>query len=224
MSEQPPEREHNSPQISPIRKYYFDVERTVDCKTDAVMAMSRLIDSLPSELDITIDSITSHEGMPFDWEYDHDLRIAKEKLAILPLLVVGPQLDESSISSSDLKEWYDDAIRGIKFSVKEDHTTKCLEHEADWNCMCESSTYCPVITAKKYLLQDAEMPDFSSKMYENNLSRGFEIATAKLAIGVEYELLEGEARINLLEEYKKMYIRHTVPLQIESKSNARYEK
>jgi hypothetical protein len=214
MSEQPPEREYNPSMISPIRRYYFDVQHTVDTKTDAIMAMSRLTDSLPAEADISVDAIIGQQGMPFDWEYDHDLRIAKEKLAVLPLLVVGPKMDESYISPSEVKDWYYDAIRGVKSLVKDEHTANCLEHEMDWHFMCESSTDCPIIIAKRYLLKDTEMPDFSSKMYERNFSRGFEIATAKLAIGVEYGLLDGDAKTNLLEAYKKMYIRYTVPLQI----------
>ncbi|MET0980369.1 MAG: hypothetical protein ABWX90_03875 [Candidatus Saccharimonadales bacterium] len=224
MSEQPPDREHEPSQMSPVRKYYFDVEQTVDGETDAVMAMARLIDSLPLEIDITVDSIASHPGMPSDWEYDHDLRIAKEKLAILPLLVIGPQLDESSVSPSDIKGWYDDVIGGIEYVAKDDHSLKCLACETDWGGMCDSSAECPVIITKKYLLQGAEMPDFFSKMYGANPSRGFEITIAKIAISVEYGLLKATSSIDLLEEYREKYERHAAPMQTDNKKDVRNEE
>lgn len=216
MSEQPPEREHNPSLISPIRRYYFDVERTVDDKTNAIMAMLRLTDSLPPEIDLNIESIISSEGMPFEWEYDHDLRIAKEKLAILPLIVIGPQLDSSYCSPNKIRNWYGDAIRGMKMLTKDYHDNSCLESEVDWHRMCASSTDCPILILKRYLIQDTIAPDFTMKMYEDDHKRGFQVATTKLITGFEQGLLGEDTRDNLLEEYKKQYIRYTVPLQLNS--------
>lgn len=216
MSEQPHEREYQPPVISPIRRYYFDVDRTVDDVQKTVMAMSRLIDSLPSEIDANLDDIMRNNRVPLDWEYDYDPRIAKEKLAIVPLLVVGPQLDNSSIPVDELRQWYDDLLRGMQALTKDAHDERCLKFESGWHFLCDSSTECPIRIAKQYLIHDTVMPNFTNKMYQDDHKRAFQVATTKLSVCTQQGLLQPETRVSILEEYKKKYIRYSVPMQLNS--------
>jgi hypothetical protein len=216
MSEQPHERDEQPPVISPIRRYYFDLDRTVDDVTKTVDAMSRLVDSLPMDIDTNIDDIMRDHRVPFDWEYDYDLRIAKEKLAYLPLIVIGPQLDNSNYPVVELGKWYSDALRGINDLTKETHDDRCLESESQWHFLCEHSTDCPLLIAKGYLLHDTVMPNFANKMYQDDHRRAFQVATTKLGVCTQQGLIEPEERGVILEEYKKKYIGYSVPMQLNS--------
>jgi hypothetical protein len=205
MSESQPKDESEYVPLSPVMRYYNDINATMS-EVSIVMAMDNLVDSLPIETATMFQTLRESAYMPFDWEIEHDQVIAKEKLAMLPLYAIGPELENSDCDLDDLKEWYRDSLRGIRMVTQDIHTKDCLSAYTDpTHEMCDFSTTCPQRSMQYFLLHSAKTPDFSKDIYKTAPKREFTIVKDKLALAMSQSIISFDMHEILVGRYAAQY-------------------
>ncbi|MET0980212.1 MAG: hypothetical protein ABWX90_03085 [Candidatus Saccharimonadales bacterium] len=206
MSESQPKDESEYVTLSPVMRYYNDINLATMSEDLIVTSLDNLIDNVPAEKTTMFQAIRESAYMPFDWEIEYDRIIAKEKLALLPLYVVGPELENSNCDLDDLKEWYRDSLRGIRMVTRDIHTNDCLsKHTAPTHEMCDFSTTCPLRSMKYFLLQAAKTPDFSKDIYKTAPKREFTIVKDKLALAMSQSIINFDMHEILMDRYSTQY-------------------
>jgi hypothetical protein len=205
MSEFAPQGEYESKGIEAVRHYYADIDRRVDDASKAMMAFSGLMDNMPFDLPGTIDDIwrvpafkidknvdesATKLWRPFNEEFDLSPRIAKEKLALLPLDYFGKSLEESDCPAEYVKDWYTEAVKGILTITGSDHNMTCTRNKAKHDYLvCDRSAVCPQRYLEQYLIGDSMLPDFKRPIYPRHPWRARQITVDKLRIGTDHEIL-----------------------------------
>lgn len=206
MSESESRSESEYVPMSPVIRYYNDINLAAMSETSVVMALDNLVSSFPVEPATVFQKLRDSEYMPFDWEIEHDRVVAKEKLAILPLCVLGPQLEDSDCDLDELKEWYRDSLRGIRMVTQDIHTRDCLSAYAEsTHEMCDYSTTCPQRFMEHFLLHPAKIPDFSKDIYKTAPKREFTIVKNKLTLAMRQDILTFIEHEMLMEKYTAQY-------------------
>lgn len=207
MSEQGPAGEYESKPMSAVKRYYNDVTHTVRNSVSGLMALDRLVESLPPTVGVTFESLISEsEFMPSEDNYDLDLRDAKEGLLLLPIESIGPKLEESDMPVNEVREWYEDAFKGIKSATRVEHGIDCSTiYRGQPHLMCEDSIVCPQRYLEYYIKNNTRLPMFKSKMYQERPRRTHAITIDKIKLGVEYGILTDESAKTLIEHYELLY-------------------
>jgi hypothetical protein len=98
---------------TPILRYYNDVNVYVSVAS-VIMSIDELVGNFPVDKGWVVQKMVKSDIMPSDWDMDYDPIIAKEKLSLLPLSVIAPELEKSSCDLDDMKMWYAECIKGIR--------------------------------------------------------------------------------------------------------------
>jgi hypothetical protein len=196
------ESEHIS--LTPILRYYNDVKVYVDTRS-VVMSIDELTHVFPLNQREVAKKMIESEAMPFDWELDNDPVISKEKLSLLPLAVIAPELEKSGCDLDHLKMWYAECIKGIRMVTQDIHTKECLRHHQLGHEMCDYSTTCPQRYIEKFLVRSAVDIDFSKDIYKSAPKREFTIVKNKLSLAMLCDVLTFDESYDLLEEYTARY-------------------
>lgn len=190
MSEKDPGVNAEYESMSPVRRYYNDVYylQTADRAYDAVKNLYEYLPCIPT---LPVTAVLESGLMPYDFEYDADLRIAKEKLALLPLIAFSDDLDDSLCSTGGVEAWYDDAVSHIRMVVDSDHGATCLNYDESnpRHKMCGMSSVCPWRYLKEFLGDSAFNHDFSDSLYRHRPDRARRLVLAKLRVGQGHGIL-----------------------------------
>ena len=176
--------------MTPVRRYYNDLYY-LQTPGHAYDAVQNLYEYLPCIPTLPVAAVLESGLMPYDFEYDTDLRIAKEKLALLPLIAFSDDIDDSLCSTNGVREWYDDTVSHIRMVVDDDHGVTCLEYDENnpRHKMCGISSVCPWRYLKDFLGDSALNNDFSSPLYRHRPDRALRLVLAKLKVGQEHGIL-----------------------------------
>ena len=207
MSEQDPSAEYEPKPMSAVKRYYNDVTHTVRNNVAGLMAVSRLVESLPPVMGITVESlIRESEFMPSEDNYELDLRDAKEGLLLLPIESIGPKLEESDMPVNEVREWYEDAIKGIKGAIRVEHGMDCSTiYRGQPHLMCEDSIVCPQRYLEYYIKNNTRLPMFNSKLYQERPRRTHAITIDKIQLGAQYGILTNESAKTLTDHYELLF-------------------
>jgi hypothetical protein len=204
MSESESKNEFEYVEPTPVMRYYYDVTTYASIKS-VIMSIDELVNNFPLNKTEVVQKMVESEAMPFDWELDNDPVIAKEKLSLLPLSVIAPELEKSSCDLDDMKMWYADCIRGIRLVTKDIHTEECLRHHQLGHEMCDFSTTCPQRFIEKFLVRSAVETDFSKDIYKTAPKREFTIVKNKLALAIRFSVLTFDESYDLMDAYSERY-------------------
>jgi hypothetical protein len=191
--------------MSPMMRYYNDINVVRESETSAMLAIDNLVQNFPIDNKMLFTKMMDSDLRPREWEMENDIVIAKEKLALLPLYVIGPELEDSSCDLDDLKLWYRDSLRGTRMIAQDIHTDECLNHTQPAHRMCDYSTTCPRRFSQQFLLFPAITPDFNKDIYKTAPKREFTIVMHKLDLAMSQGLIGFDACEDLRGEYKARY-------------------
>jgi hypothetical protein len=198
--------EYDFQPMSAISRYYNDIYNLADSYWYATNSLENLIEDMPVDVDSLMATMLRSDYMATDWEIEHDPRIAKEKLSMLPIRTLGAELEGSNCDVDMLTRWYDDALAGLRMVTEGDHlVSDCLKHSASWNTMCAHSTICPQRFMERFLTQDLLLPDFNKTMYQYEPDRGYRITSSKLSLGVSHGVVPPVYSDHLLNIYQLQY-------------------
>lgn len=203
-------------QMSPVARYYNDVNVVRENLTSAILAVMDLVRSSATDGDAALTAMLASEMMPMEWEMENDIVIAKEKLAILPLHTIARDLEDSRYDLDDLKEWYRESLRGIRMITNDIHTNACLQYTQPAHKMCDYSTVCPRRYSQQFLLLPAMAPDFSKDIYKTAPKREFTIVKHKLNLAMSQELIKFDECEDIKEAYELKYNTYMSTRTIES--------
>jgi hypothetical protein len=213
MSEKNPggNAEHES--MSPVRRYYSDLYY-LQAPGHARDAVQNLYEYLPCIPTLPVAAVLDSGLMPYDFEYDTDLRIAKEKLALLPLIAFSDDIDDSLCSTGGAEAWYHDVVSHIRMLVDDNHGVSCLEYDEanPRHKMCGISSVCPWRFLKTFLGDSALNNDFSDPLYRHRPDRARRLVLAKLNIGQAHGILTPIDAEQTAESYTaslRQYLRGT---------------
>ncbi|MDB5186532.1 MAG: hypothetical protein JWM07_4 [Candidatus Saccharibacteria bacterium] len=201
MSESEPQGNPEYVEMTPITRYYSDVANLINSESYVTMSLHSLLESFPVDREKVLDEMRSSLFMPFDWEIAHDPVIAKEKLAMLPLSVIQSELEKANCDVDEIKSWYDNAVGGIRAVTLEVHSNHCLDRKAPNHLMCDFSTDCPLLFTERFLLREAEDPDFSKPMYRTAPDRQFTLTKNNIGIAIKQQFISSEIGDSILELY-----------------------
>lgn len=201
MSESEPQGSPEYVEMTPITRYYSDVANLINSESYITMSLHSLLESFPVDREKVLDKMRASVFMPFDWEITHDPVIAKEKLAMLPLSIIHSELDRINCDVDKVRSWYDNAVGGIRAVTLEVHSNSCLDHKAPNHLMCDFSTDCPLLFAERFLLREAEDPDFSKPMYQEAPDRQFTLIKNNIGIAIKQQFISPEMGDSILELY-----------------------
>jgi hypothetical protein len=170
---------------SAVTEYYKDLQYSRGDSKAIVIALQKLFDQLPAEIDLTIDDVFDAAFM--DYELAIEPRIAGEMLAILPLAQLGPQLEVSDCPPEKLQQWYAEATLGALVLTGQTHSEACYERGKGTmrQMACEHSAVCPRIFLERFLTDDAFIPDFEEERYLHSPVRTMQLAFGKLQVAKE---------------------------------------
>ncbi len=191
--------------ISDISRYYADVLYAENQSINLYLSFEHLLNTLPFSTDLTAAGLYDKESM--DHQLTTDPRAAKEWMALMPFLHIGPLLEASDVPTADVKQWYNDAVTGVSWLASEEHDSVCLEY-ADGTLQyfaCPRSAICPQRFLKRYLSDDVYLPNFQSDMYNYRPERATAIASDKLEIGIEQKILLPDSRETAWQAYCAAY-------------------
>jgi len=197
------EGEPQSP--SSISRYYADVLYAEGQSINLYLSLERLLNTLPFSTDLTAATLYDKKFM------DHQLitepRVAKERMAIMPFLHIGPLLEASDMPTADVKQWYDDAITGLSWLTSEEHDRVCLEYAGGTlqHLACVTSSICPQRFLERYLSDDVYLPNFQSDRYTHRPERAVAIASDKLEIGIKQKILQTDSSEAAWQAYCAAY-------------------
>ncbi|HET8884405.1 MAG TPA: hypothetical protein VFM68_02960 [Candidatus Saccharimonadales bacterium] len=200
MNESNPGNNYEQPPISAVTRYYADINYADGSYATIVMAVDSLLESLPFKSDLRVDSLGS-EFLPLEWKVELEPRIATERLSLLPLAHIGPQLDKSDCPTAEIKKWYDHALTGVRRRTGDNHDNSCLESGNAQHLMCKSSTICPQRFMERYVSDDLMHPDFSDDRYQTDPSRMYTITSDKLELAIKHGIILKEFGETLKKSY-----------------------
>lgn len=142
-------------------------------------------------------------GFPGPVEYEIDQVSAVEKVALMPLLHLGPYIESRSRSLDELRElmtqddnndrmidvrdielWYTAAVSGIARIISERHGEKCLVRSyKNQPHTCARSKSCPYKLVRNYLSYEAVESTEQAVEYEYDPSHRAAIMLGKFAAG-----------------------------------------
>lgn len=208
MTEFDPGIERERPRMSAISRYYTDMRDVNNSYATILVSLDTMLQSLPFKTRVNLESLQTSVFLPQEWQVENEPRIANEKLALLPLAHLGPQLDTSDCSTDEMRDWYDDAIKGVRALTRDDHDTSCLESGNLMHMMCQKSTVCPERFMERYFSDEVMNPDFDSPIYESNPRRGYAIAYGKCNLAAKYNVVTKEHVAGAMGSYTRKYIEH----------------
>jgi hypothetical protein len=178
--------DNESVPMSAVRRYYYDIIYGASFK-DAVLSLDTLIQQLPYQTEYRLEDIVAGTYMPFEYEFDYDSQIAKEKLALLPLQIFSEELEESNCPTEHVRDWYDDVVGHVLMIAKDSHTDACYEYDGGSTAhqMCTKSTVCPKRYLEQHLSGAVTSHVFTSELHRTRPTRAFRIATQKLEVGAK---------------------------------------
>jgi hypothetical protein len=208
MSESEPANEFESRDISAVYRYYDYINDAKGNASTAIMAITELLEHLPAAVDLSLEQVFNAEL--YEQLYQIDPRAMNEKLALLPLLYIGPRLEQSNCLVSELLEWYNDVVKMILVRTKDKHGPICLTYDEanSQHFMCENSVVCPHRFLSRYLSGDAWMPDFAEQQYQTNPARAHAITVDKLTIGQKYGCILPIDHDTMRSVYENAYQSH----------------
>lgn len=212
MSESDPSNESERDEPSAVYRYYDYISSAEGNSSTVFIAISELLEHLPQKVDVSVEQVFDTQA--YDALCQIDPRAADEKLALVPLRYIGPQLERSTCSSDEIDNWYDDVVKRIVHQTKRDHDFGCLSDRDihPYNFMCGDSTDCPQRFLEDFLSKDAWMPDFGSRQYCLYPDRVRAITEAKLAIGEKYGIFTEAFAQATLQMYEKEYDQYITDL------------
>lgn len=173
--------------------------------TSAILAIVDFTKKLPIDHQSAFSSMMASDKMPMEWEMENDIIIAKEKLALLPLCAIAPELEQSSCDLDDLKAWYKEALRGARMVTQDIHTDECLQHVNPAHDMCDYSATCPRRFSYQFVMHSAIYPDFTKDIYKTAPKREFIIVRHKLDLAISQGLIGFDQCEDIREKYGEMY-------------------
>ena len=190
---------------NPVHRYYNDILYAENQSINLSISFERLLDNSPIVTDLSAELLYDEKFMRH--QLATEPRIAKERMALMPFLHIGPLLEASSMPTEELKQWYDDAITGMSWLTSEEHDNTCLEYAGATveHAACEISTVCPQRFLKGYLSDDVRFPDFQSDKYKKQPERATIIASDKLEIGIKHKILSDDASGTAWQSYCTAY-------------------
>lgn len=196
MSEQPHFVPEHTPEMSPLRRYYSDL-RCIETHVSALMSLAELFEHTPVVPVLSLNEVASSDLMPDDDDFWMDERLSRERMALLPLYVVAPSLEQSELPSSDVKDWYEEVANRIKWLTKDQHSEDCLKCYTEtidsdrdpFDAKCDKSDVCPWRYMEAYFGKPVLNKEVIEPYYGKAMSRHYELTMARLAIGQGVGLL-----------------------------------
>lgn len=192
-------------EMSPITHYYNDVYFVRESQISAIMALDNLVQGFPVDHQEVFVKMMKSDFMPDEWEMENNIVTAKEKLAMLPLVVLAPVLEDSNCDLDDLKLWYYEAMRGVRLIAQGIHTDECLKCEQSVHGMCDYSMVCPRQFSQRFLIEPAITPDFGKDIYKTAPKREYAIVKNKVSLAIQQNLIESDAGQEIRKGYQVMY-------------------
>ena len=117
------------------------------------------------------------------------LELLRERLMVLPLLMVAPYV-ELSRSPEQVGAWYKDVVGHVLGNAKPIHDAACaqLMQPDKMPDECNSSRLCPVIKTANELVMPIYEPDFNDLPYRLDPRQAFLVAKAKLGVAKAFNL------------------------------------
>lgn len=194
--------------MSSVRRYYNDIYYITD-STGAIMALNKLYDALEFEPLYGFDEVVQQlRVMPDGGDYaDDDARIAKEKMGLLPLYIMGPSIERSDLTIPAIDAWYSDVVNHIRMLTNETHDEVCLEFEGGTleHQRCAISDVCPWRYMETYFGDPAIVPEVNDPFFDGNMKRRHELAMARLAVGQHTKILTEDYALTKAVEYRSRY-------------------
>lgn len=189
MSSHEQYNEQERPPISAIRRYYSDLYYAENNLSTIAMATHELFDGLPFQSSLQFDKIFDVDFI--EHELESEPRIARELLAMMPFMYIGPELEKSNCSTQYVKDWYIDATKGLIMLTKEDHDVACLESDGGTlnHMQCDKSTHCPHRFLERYLTDDICLVDFEDRRYEKDAMQTMAMAMVKMQVAKECQVV-----------------------------------
>ncbi len=211
MENAPNQPENEPRKITPVIDYFIKVYHNRQSFSDVVMATSALLDKTEVDDKPTIEEVAASGFMPFEWEVDNDPRIAKEKLALLPVACLSGYIDNSTMKIDEVKQWYSEAFGGVMLlnsdaDGNKEHSNACLSVQNSNHKMCDKSTICPYRYLEGFVDKSLSSPDFSQPMYSDDPKIGYETTVAKLHAGVTIGIIGENQKTMLSGVYMRKYL------------------
>lgn len=211
MENMPNHPDDQPKRISAVIDYCSQINKEQVSFTDVVMAVGNLLDNIDLEIKPTIEDIDRKGYLPFEWELDHDPRIAREKLALLPLACLGEYIDSSAMDIDDAKRWYGEAM-GVYMLMNVDdngekiHSANCSVDQSSHTTMCDKSTQCPHRYIERLVARSAREPDFTQSVYQENPKRAYDLTGARLIAARCAGVIDEKYMQKLSGEYGRKYL------------------
>ncbi|MDB5186534.1 MAG: hypothetical protein JWM07_6 [Candidatus Saccharibacteria bacterium] len=207
MSEHSSSSKHEYEPMSTVTRYYNDLYYLNGRYANAVQAIDNLIDNSPVPLNTSVDKLIGNEYQNLEWQLDVEPRIARERLTLLPIVIIADKIDASDLEVTQAQQWYRQLFTGITMNISDDHPDKCLDAEVlgHHHKMCATSTDCPRIFIKQYLVSELNNPEFSDDIYKMNPRRMYEIMRVKVQAGIKNEFIEEEYAKLMFSNYSDRY-------------------
>lgn len=197
---------------TPVAEYYTDLYYSRGDSKAIVIALTKLFDTLPATIDLTIDDV--FDAAFVEYELGVEPRIAGEAFALLPFAKIGPRLDDSNCPLEVLKQWYIDATYGTLQMTRQTHADACYESDGGTvrHMACGDSSICPRRFLERFLTDDAYIPDFSDTRYQRNPARTMQLAKHKLKAALECKIILPEFYDVTVKAYEKKCERYVMEL------------
>lgn len=207
MSEQSSNSEYEHEPMSAVTRYYNDLYYLHGRYTNATQAIDNLVENSPIPLNTSVDKLIGNEYKNLEWQLDVEPRIAREKLILLPIVVIADKIDASDLETTQAQQWYRQAFTGITINIRDDHPDTCLDAEdfGHHHKMCTTSTDCPRIFIKQYLVSELNNPEFSDDIYKMNPRKMYEIMRVKVQSGIKNGFIEEEYAKLMFSNYSDRY-------------------
>jgi hypothetical protein len=199
-------KDNESVPMSAVRRYYNDIVYGATFK-NAVLSLDTLMQQLPYQTEYRLEDIVAGTYMPFEYEFDYDSQIAKEKLALLPLQIFSEELEESNCPTEAVRDWYDDVVGHVLMIAQDSHGDACCEYDGGSTAhqMCTTSTVCPKRYLEQCLSGAATSHIFTSELHRTRPSRAFRIATQKLEVGAKRGIFTQDYARRAAREYRRAF-------------------
>lgn len=206
MNESDAYHEHEHQERNALERYYHSVYDPNLSEGSLVIALDCLIESLPYDSALSLASFRDGILYPTDYDLEVEPRIAKEKLAILPLAYIGPELERRGASPEVIRQWHMDAVKGVRLVSRDEHTDECHRDSCQEHMMCQKSAICPRRFLERYLTDAVVLADFASLEYMEDRERMYKVAIAKLNVAVEQEIIEVAYAKSIAATFSEEYL------------------
>lgn len=190
-------------ELSPISRYYYDLQRVADKYESLLMAAERLLEDDGDYQGYELNQI----AYPPLELYETNQRVAWEQFVLLPMKLVAPKLD-MMLKVDELRGWYQEAVEDALAVVTGMHGEECVGGGIESRTsVCMFSEECPFVYLANTLRRPINTFEFNTFDYVIDPERARKIATMKIEVACQNHLESATFMESLIDRYELAYNR-----------------